>query len=398
MIILDILFKIAIIILAGLIGGRVASFFKLPNVSGYILGGLFIGPSLLGIIGPGEAHKFNLINDIALGAIAFSIGHEFLLEDIKKIGKNIFIITLFQVIGTMTLVFITMYNIFGQSFAFSLVISSMAAATAPAGVLLVIRELNARGPLVNTILPVVAIDDALGLMAFGISLSIAKILAGASQMSFLQMLAAPVIEILGSLALGLVLGIILSFISKKAKNRDELLSMLILSIIVASSLANQMHLSALLTNMMLGSVVVNLVQNSKRIFDLVADITPTIYLMFFTLAGAGLDVRILSSVGLIGVFYILARSLGKIVGSGLGARFVGSEPNVVKYLGMSLLPLGGISIGLSIIVSNELPQFGESIVTIVLFSVLVFEILGPIFTKLGILNSKEDHLEVHHAN
>jgi Kef-type K+ transport system membrane component KefB len=169
------------------------------------------------------------------------------------------------------------------------------------------------------------------------------------------------------------------------------LSVVVGFIILGSSLSSILNLSPLLTNMMVGSVVVNVVQKSKRIFDLIADVTPPIYLMFFTLAGAGLDIKALSSVGLIGIFYIISRTIGKVVGAGLGAKVVGSNPNVVKYLGMSLLPLGGISIGLSIIVSNDLPQFGESIVTIVLFSVLIFEIFGPIFTKIGIVKSGEEN-------
>lgn len=389
--VLDILLKIGIIIFAGIIGGKVANSFKLPNVSGYIVGGLLIGPSLFNIITAVDADQLNIINDIALGAIAFSIGNEFLLKEIKKVGKNIFIITLAQVTGTMILVFVAMYVLFKQPFTFSLVISSMAAATAPAGVLLVIRELKAKGPLVDTILPVVAIDDALGLMAFGISLSIAKMMMGSTEISFIKMVAAPLIEIVGSLGLGFILGLLLSMVAPKTKNRDELLSVVVGFIILGSSLSSILNLSPLLTNMMVGSVVVNVVQKSKRIFDLIADVTPPIYLMFFTLAGAGLNIKELSSVGIIGIGYIIARTLGKIIGAGLGAKMVKSEPNVVKYLGISLLPLGGISIGLSIIVSNDLPQFGESIVTIVLFSVLIFEIFGPIFTKIGIVNSGEEN-------
>lgn len=389
--VLDILLKIGIIIFAGIIGGKVANSFKLPNVSGYIVGGLLIGPSLFNIITAVDADQLNIINDIALGAIAFSIGNEFLLKEIKKVGKNIFIITLAQVTGTMILVFVAMYVLFKQPFTFSLVISSMAAATAPAGVLLVIRELKAKGPLVDTILPVVAIDDALGLMAFGISLSIAKMMMGSTEISFIKMVAAPLIEIVGSLGLGFILGLLLSMVAPKTKNRDELLSVVVGFIILGSSLSSILNLSPLLTNMMVGSVVVNVVQKSKRIFDLIADVTPPIYLMFFTLAGAGLNIKELSSVGIIGIGYIIARTLGKVIGAGLGAKMVKSEPNVVKYLGISLLPLGGISIGLSIIVSNDLPRFGESIVTILLFSVLIFEIFGPIFTKIGIVNSGEEN-------
>lgn len=388
---MDVLFKVGIIIFVGIVGGKIANAFKLPRVSGYIVGGLLIGPSLFNIIKTGETQQLGLINDIALGAIAFSIGNEFLVKEIKKVGKNIFIITMSQVLGTMALVFIAMYTIFKQPLAFSLLISSIAAATAPAGVLLVIRELKAKGPLVNTILPVVAIDDALGIMAFGIALSIAKLMTGSADMSLIKMIAIPVIEIIGSLGLGFILGTILSILSPKTKDRDELLSLVVAFIILGSGLANMLHLSPLLTNMMMGAVVVNVVQKSKRIFDLVSDITPPIYLMFFTIAGAGLDIKALSSVGLIGLGYIVARALGKVLGAGIGAKVVGADPKVVKYLGMSLLPLGGISIGLSIIVANELPQYAENMVTIVLFSVLIFEIFGPIFTRMGIINSGEEN-------
>lgn len=392
LIILDVLFKIGILIFAGIVGGKVANAFKISNISGYIVAGLLIGPSLFNVIKAGEANQLSIINDIALSAIAFSIGNEFLLKEIKKVEKDIFIITLCQVMGTMALVFIAMYNIFKQPFVFSLVISSIAVTTVPAGVLLVIKKLKAKGPLVDTILPVVVIDDALGLMLFAVTLSIARLIMGASDVSFIQVIAIPLIEIIGSLSLGFILGLLLSVISPKTKNKDELLSVIVAFIILGSGLSNMLNLSLLLTNMMIGSVVVNVAGNSKRIFDLVSDITPPIYLIFFTLAGAGLNIRTLSSVGILGVGYAIARSLGKVVGAGLGAKMVGAEPNVVKYLGISLLPLGGISIGLSIIVGRDFPQFAESMVAILLFSVLIFEIFGPIFTKIGIVNSGEENV------
>lgn len=388
---MDLLLKLGIIIFMGIISGKIAGLFKLPNVSGYIVGGLLIGPSLLNIIKVGEADSFKLLNDFALATIAFSIGNEFLWGNIKKIGKNIFIITLAQVVGTVILVFFTMYTIFRQPIGFSLITASIAAATAPAGIVLVIRELKAKGPLVNTILPVVAIDDALGLMAFGISLSLVKLMELGGGFSVLKMIASPLIEIAGSLVLGVVLGFLLSFISKKAKGRDELLTIVLGFIILGASLSEILHLSALLTCMMIGAMVVNLVQNTNRIFDIVSDFTPPIYILFFTLAGASLNVSVLSKVGFLGVGYIVSRTLGKMIGSGLGAKAVKAPANVVKYLGMTLLPSGGIPIGLALIVASELPNMGEAVTTIVLFSILVFDIIGPIFTRLGIVRSGEEN-------
>ncbi|MDN6161495.1 MAG: cation:proton antiporter [Atopostipes sp.] len=388
---MDLLLKLGIILFMGIFGGKLAEYFKLPNVSGYIVGGLLIGPSLLNVIKAGEADSFKILNDFALAAIAFGIGSEFLWEHIKKIGKNIMIITFAQVVGTMALVFTAMYFLFNQALGFSLIASSIAAATAPAGIVLVIRELKAKGPLVDTILPVIAIDDAMGLMAFGISLSVVKLLNTGAEFSFIKMISSPIIEIAGSLALGTVLGFILSYLSKKTKGKDDLLSLVIGFIIIGASLSNALGVSPLLTSMMMGAMIVNLLQNSNRIFKLVDDVTPPIYVLFFTLAGASLDISVLSEVGLVGVAYIITRTLGKIIGAGLGAKIVNAPSNVVKYLGMTLLPSGGIPIGLALIVANELPEIGKSITTIVLFSILVFDIVGPVLTRMGIIRSGEEN-------
>lgn len=389
MILLDLLLKISLVIFAGLIGGRVANRVHLPSVSGYIVGGLLIGPSFLNLIQSGEATNFSIINEIALGAIAFGIGSEFLMKNIKESGKEFMIITVWEVIGAVAVVFLVTYFLFGQAFEFSVVIASMSAATAPAGIIMVIRELKARGPLVNTILPVVAIDDALGIIVFSVALSIAKITSGTEAVSLFQLIWAPLYEIVGSLILGAILGVILTFLANKSKNREELLSIVLGFILLAIGVSNQFGLSALLTNMMLGGVLVNLMQNSSRVFHLVNEFTPPFNLLFFTFAGARLELSVLSQVGLLGIGYIVARAGGKIIGATIGAKQVNSEPTVTKYLGMSLLTQGGISIGLSMIVARELPQFADSIITIILFSVLIYEILGPILAKIAIQRAGE---------
>lgn len=386
---MNILLKISIVIIFGVIGGKVANKLNLPNVTGYLIGGLFLGPSFLKIVSPAEGNIVSFVNEVALAAIAFSIGGEFLLKDIKRLGKDIFIITVFEVLGVVLIVFLIMYYIMGQSFVFSLIIASMSAATAPAGTMMVIRQYRAYGPLTNTILPVAALDDALGIMVFGVSLSIAKLSITGGDISILNMIAAPLIEIFGSLLLGGIIGVVFSYIADRAKCPESLLSMSLAVILGSAGLANYLNLSPLLTCMMIGGVLVNLVRNSKRVFKIVNDFTPPIHLLFFTFAGASLDLSILASIGLLGLVYVLARAIGKILGATAGALLVKSDEVIVKYLGLALLPQGGISIGLSMIVSRELPDYSSGIITVILFSVLVFEIMGPILAKVSITKAGE---------
>ena len=386
---MDLFFKLSIIILIGLVGGRVAKKLTLPSVSGYIVAGLILGPSFIDLVSHQDLGSLSFITDIALAAIAFSIGNEFLLSDIKKVGKRTLILTVAEVIGALAVVFIAMFFIFKQPFEFSLVIASMSAATAPAGIVMVIRELRADGPLVKTILPVVALDDALGIMVFGVALSLAKMTSGLEEFTVFKIISAPLIEIFGSLLLGFLLGVILTYLAKKAKGRDELLKISLAFILAAVGASNFFNLSPLLTAMMMGGTLVNLKQNSKRVFGTLNEFTPPINLLFFTLAGMSLDLKVLASVSLLGVGYIFARASGKIIGAGVGARALGESITMQKYLGLSLLTQGGISIGLSSIVASELPQFSESIITVILFSVLVFEIMGPILAKVAITRAGE---------
>lgn len=386
---MDLFFKLSIIILIGLVGGRVAKKLTLPSVSGYIVAGLILGPSFIDLVSHQDLGSLSFITDIALAAIAFSIGNEFLLSDMKKVGKRTLILTVAEVIGALAVVFIAMFFIFKQPFEFSLVIASMSAATAPAGIVMVIRELRADGPLVKTILPVVALDDALGIMVFGVALSLAKMTSGLEEFTVFKIISAPLIEIFGSLLLGFLLGVILTYLAKKAKGRDELLKISLAFILAAVGASNFFNLSPLLTAMMMGGTLVNLKQNSKRVFGTLNEFTPPINLLFFTLAGMSLDLKVLASVSLLGVGYIFARASGKIIGAGVGARALGESITMQKYLGLSLLTQGGISIGLSSIVASELPQFSESIITVILFSVLVFEIMGPILAKVAITRAGE---------
>jgi len=381
---LNLLLKISIVLVVGSIGGRIAKHFKLPNVSGYLVAGLLLGPSFINLISSQDSNSLTIISEFALAIIAFSIGSEFIIKDMKKLGKSIAIITLAEVIGAVLVVFCVMFYIFKQSFAFSIVIASMSAATAPAATLLVIQQYKAHGPLTKTILPVVALDDVYGIIVFGIAMSVAKISEGKSDLSFIEMLSGPMIEIVGSLILGLILGLLLVAVVNRTKSSDDIQIISLAAIGVAAGLSTFLGFSPLLTNILMGMTLVNLKKDSERVFSTVNKFVPAVYVLFFTLAGASLDLGILATVGIMGIGYVIARAAGKYIGAFVGAKAVRSEKAVANYLGLALLPQGGISIGLSVIVRQQLPEHAVGITTIIMFSILIYEVSGPIFAKIAI--------------
>lgn len=386
---MNIFIKIGLVVSFGLLGGRVARKFNLPDVTGFLIGGLFLGPSFLNIITDSDTGMINFINELALSAIAFNIGGEFIMKQIKKLGKEIFIIAVFEVLVVVVLVFGVMFYLLNQPFVFSVMVASMAAATAPAGTMMVIRQYRAKGPLTNTILPVAALDDALGIMVFGLAMSLAKISLGEVTGNGLALAAAPFIEIALSLVLGSVLGVILSYLSKFVKSSEEMTSFILVFILASSGLAQVFELSSLLSSMMMGAVFVNISKKPLKVFSNINQFMPPFNLLFFALAGSSLDLSVLSSIGLLGLAFVLSRMFGKVIGSTMGAYVAKSEPVVKKYLGWALLPQGGISIGLSMVVKDQLPALSDGIVTLILFSVLVFEIAGPILAKVAITKAGE---------
>ena len=386
---MNLLFKICLVLLVGVIGGKIARLLKLPNVTGYLVIGLFLGPSFTEYVSAVDIETFSVISELALAIIAFTIGSEFVMKDILKLGKSIVIITLAEVIFAIATVFVVMYFIFRQPFAFSIVIASMSAATAPAATLMVMKQYKAHGPLTRTILPVVALDDVFGIMAFGIAISLAKLSISTETFSLYNLVVEPMVEIVGSLLLGLILGLTLSFISKKAKGRDELQAIILAFIGIATGLSNAFNLSALLTCIMIGVTLVNTLHNSKRLFDAVNDFASPVYVLFFTLAGASLNLSILSAVGLMGIAYVFSRAFGKMFGAWVGARSVKADKVVTNNLGLALLPQGGVSIGLIVLVRQQLPEYAVAISTIIMFSVLIYEVSGPIFAKIAIQRAGE---------
>lgn len=385
------LFYIAIVLFAGMFFAKILAKFKLPNVTGYLIAGLIIGPSILGIIPKEGADKLSIISEAALSFIAYSIGSEFNIENLRNVGRGVIVITIFEALTAVALVDMSMIFIFKQSVPFSLVLGAIAAATAPAATLMVIRQYKAKGPVVNTLLPVVAMDDAVGIIAFGISTTIAKaILNNSTNISVFKIIFIPLLEIFFALLLGFMMGIILTYLSKKARGEDGLLSIIIAVLFATTGIAIRFELSSLLACMMVGATLINIDPNNKRAFTTVERFTPPVLISFFTIAGVQLDLSILKDVGVLGIAYVIIRVIGKMLGAYLGARISKFPSTVQKYLGYTLIPQAGVAIGLSMVAQNTLPHpYGVEIRTIVLAGTVIYELVGPMITKMALIKAGE---------
>ena len=380
---------VGILIVSGMIGGKLARLLKAPSVTGYLLSGIIVGPAVLNVVTTDTLSNMSWFSNLALALIAFDIGAVFNIKNIKKLGKKIFIISIFEAGVAFIFVFIATFYLFKMSFAFSLMISAISCATAPAATIMVINQYRADGPLVKTLLTVVALDDAICIILFGISFSLSKTAISGEALSFLSMISAPLFEISVSLLLGGIAGLIFCLSHKYFKSDDDTLIALLGTVIVAAGVAIKFSLSPLLTCMMVGAMVANLLGDRKRIFHLGERFCPPIFLIFFTIAGATLHLSELTHVGLLGVAYVVARSLGKIIGSALGAKLTSSPKVVSNYLGLGLLPQAGVAIGLSSIVNSSIPSIGPKLMTIILGGVVFFEIVGPFSAKFAIQNAGE---------
>ncbi|SHI16835.1 cation:proton antiporter [Sporanaerobacter acetigenes] len=389
------LFYISVILFAGMGTAKILSKFKLPNVTGYLIAGLIIGPSLLGIIPKEASDKLSIISEAALSFIAYSIGSEFNIENLKRVGKGVILITVLEALTAVFLVDIVMIFVLGQPVAFSLVLGAIAAATAPAATLMVVRQYKAKGPVVDTLLPVVAMDDAVGIMAFGVSTTIAQTLVkNSGGISIAKIILIPLLEIVAALVIGFGMGIFLTYLSKKVKGEDGLLSIVIAILFATAGIAIRFNLSSLLACMMVGATLTNLDPNNKRAFTAVERFTPPVLISFFTIAGVQLDLSILKEVGLLGIVYIVVRVVGKMLGAYLGAKISDFPDTVQKYLGFTLIPQAGVAIGLSMIAQNTLPSpYGAQVRTIVLAATVIYELLGPMITKTALIKAGEIKLD-----
>ena len=396
------LLSLSVAIFAGLMMTRVMSLWKLPDVTAYLVAGVLIGPSLIGSLGiPGlgfksfeELEGLGLISDVALGFIAFSIGNEFRLSQLRETGKQATIIGILQAVITALLVdlaLIVFHLIAPQTLSLSAAITlgAIAAATAPAATLMVVRQYKAKGPLTDLLLPIVALDDAVGLVLFAVSFGIAEAL-GSGSVDFYSVALNPLLEILGSLVLGAAAGWVLTRLEALFHSNRNRVAMTIGFVFLTVALSKvdipigkaEMGFSPLLVCMMLGSVFCNLCPLSDEIMERADKWSSPLMVLFFVLSGAELELAVflkLSSV-VIGLIYILSRCLGKYIGARESARMMRCQPKVVKYLGITLWPQAGVALGMCV-TASQLPGDGPLIRNIVLFAVLVYELAGPVMTK-----------------
>ena len=418
---------VAILLFVALFSSRLMRIIKLPNVTGYIITGIIMGPFVFGLLF--NNFSFDNINQsiiykhvdtigwvstVALGFIAFSIGTSFKRATIKALGNRVIIITALEALGASLLVIIALivaHFIFPQyvSWQIVLTLAAIASATAPAATLMVIKQYNARGPLVNTLLPVVALDDAAALILFAVLFQIASALAGGT-ISPYTIIIKPLLEILISLGVGVALGFLISLMNGLFKSRNNRLIWCIFSVFAAlgfyylfkSEMMGGFELSSLLICMMAGAIYTNFVKDSNRTLDVMDRFTAPIYMMFFVISGASLDLSIFfNSDGLIVVviaaIYIVFRVIGKWAGAFAGASITRCESQVKKYLGFALVPQAGVAIGLSTTAyklfsdnpSEECQKAGALILAIILTSTLVYELIGPMVAKFALKQAHE---------
>lgn len=384
----DVLLSLGAAIAIGLVFNRIVKKLGLPNVTGYLVAGVIIGPSFLQIIPATWIEELTLLVNVALGFIAFSIGGEFRLSKIRSIGKSVLIITFFQALMTTFVVDIGLLLFFEPAVAISL--GAIATATAPAATLMVVRQYNAKGPVTDMLMPVVALDDAVGLMVFSISLSIAKLTVASEGVNAVHMLLDPIKEIVLSLVVGAVIGAVLTFGMGFFHSRSNRLTSIICAVFLGTSISALFGLSSLLLCMSIGAVMANFYPESEKMLDITEHWTPVVFLLFFVISGAELDLSIVPTVGLLGVLYIVFRSAGKYFGARIGSTLVHEHENIRKYLGVALLPQAGVAIGMSQIVVGELPaEYGDRIRAVVLCATLVYELVGPLLTKLVLTKAGE---------
>jgi len=416
---------VGLLTLAGFYFGRLTRRLKLPSIIGFMVVGIIMGPSVLGLIDSSMEQQLSFITEISLAFIAFSIGLELKASWLRKQGFGIILVILGESFGAFVAVAFCMYMVVTLGFstallsnpvqfaALALLFGALAPASAPAGTVAVIQEYKAKGSLTQSLYAVVGFDDALAVIIFGFTLAISKQLllaeAGATPGLLPGAFLNPLREVLLSLFVGAAIGTLFSLLTRTLKSPHNLLILLVGLILVANGLCAVLHLSFILTCMMFGALVANTQPHNlrQRIHEDLEFFMPLLFIFLFGLAGANLDAALLPQLGVIGVVYILARSAGLIGGASLCARIGKLEPNIQKYLGIGILSQAGVAIGFALIIRHDLAGIGTEVakvngeivtsgdiigstaLTIITATCVFFEIVGPILVKFALNRAGE---------
>ena len=410
------LLTLSVALFAGLMLSRLAKLAKLPAVTAYLVAGILIGPYVigglgikgLGFISHEEISSFAILSDVALGFIAFSIGNEFRLAQLKQTGKQATVIGIIQAVVATVLVdaaLISLHFIIPDKLPLpaAIILGAVASATAPAATLMVVRQYKAKGPLTDILLPIVALDDAVGLILFAVSFGIAKALL-VGKVDVVSIIVEPILEVILSLVLGAVMGYLFSFFERFFHSRSKRMSMSVTFVFLTVALSHlEFHVfgvhiafSSLLVCMMLGTIFCNVCDFSEELMDRIDRWSAPLFIIFFVISGAELELAIFKDwvIVAIGLVYIIFRSLGKYLGARSSAKSVKCDENIVKYLGITLLPQAGVALGMAIKVKDAFDgtvnaSVGTVVANITLFSVLIYELIGPYLTKISLLKAGE---------
>ena len=404
------LLSLSVALFAGLMLSRLAKMVKLPAVTAYLVAGVLIGPYLLGAFGihglgfisMKDIKTYGLLSDVALGFIAFSIGNEFRISQLKKIGKQATVIGILQAVTATVLVDIALIGLHfiipdKLPLPSAVILGAVASATAPAATLMVVKQYKAKGPLTDILLPIVALDDAVGLVLFAVSFGVAKALIS-GDVDLISVILEPLLEVVLSLLLGMVMGFLFSFFERFFHSRSKRLSMSVTFVFLTVALSMlkfeifgiHIAFSSLLVCMMLGTVFCNVCDFSEELMDRIDRWSAPLFILFFVISGAELELSVFKDVFivLIGLVYIIMRSLGKYSGSYFSAKAVRCDKNIVKFLGVTLLPQAGVALGMAIKAESLGPE-GAVVANITLFSVLIYELVGPFLTKIALTKAGE---------
>jgi len=382
---------LGIVLVGALVAERIISYLKIPAITSYILLGILLGPYALNVTGGGLIASSELLSNIVLGFIAFHIGKNFSVEHFKMIGKAVLSVSISVTVATLICVTVGIYYVAHQPFHIALLFGAISTATAPATTMMVIRQYKARGMFTDVLLGTVAIDDAWGIMIFSVSLAIAQVLQVGqfSEWIIMAVTIKAAAKIFLSVILGSIMAIIASRISGYLKRREDVLTFILGAILINTGVALYFHMSPLLSNMFFGAMLVNIEKTSFKFFESVNSVDWPLYVMFYVLAGANLDIGLLGSLGLIGSVYIISRIFGRIGGAYAGAVIAGTEQSIRRYMGLALMAQAGVAIGLAMMAKASLPHTGGAILNTIIATTVVYEIFGPIAARYALLKAKD---------
>ncbi|OQA92132.1 MAG: Sodium/hydrogen exchanger family protein [Elusimicrobia bacterium ADurb.Bin231] len=378
--------SVGVIFLASVLAARILNKIHLPAVTAYLLLGVILGGSFLNVVSGSILAASGLISNVVLGFIAFSIGRNFSFESFRKIGSSVLWISILEAMGAwilVTLIFLALK----KPFHIAILFGAISAATAPAATVMIIREYKAKGNFTNTLLGVVAIDDAWCLIIFAISLALSKAIyvrQTVSNLFYIKVILSAGAEIFGAFILGSLTALLMTKAKRFIKSRTEFLIYSIGFVFFNAGLAIGFNFSVLLANMFFGAVLVNIDHESFKFYDVISTVDPPLYMLFFVLAGANMEIGLLKNIGITGVAYIIYRVIGKALGSYLGGHISGAPDNIKKYIGLGLVPQAGVALGCALVVRSDFPQAGPVIFTTILATTIIYEIVGPVCTKIAL--------------